>query len=279
MFEKKLVNRKGLTVHSTVQIEQSVFEIAEWLLYPAVMCYAVHCQNSICSPKQLTCKAMPHTRLLFAATLGLNGYVVSTCLLPTPDLLQGVLEALVKFMLNLEHLAVLLALLNTKKAGQTAMWRKKQYGKIMQLLDQQLVGHEYYVKQLSQVMSKMWASLPDVQRLGSAGKEKLHLGSALQRLGLMHLYIDSKADQTREDLAECKACTSQNAEAAAEAEAEAEIAADADEDSDTADAEYGDDNQSQPGEEDGVAAKRPDSAQASQTIIPSGSSCFLIVLF
>ena len=184
-------------------------------------------------------------------------------------LLQGVLKSVVKFMLNLEHLAVLLALLNSKKAGQNVKWRKKQYGRVMLLLDQQLVEYEHFVKQLDQVMSKMWKNLPAVQQLGATRKEQLDQGSALQQLDVMHLYVDSKADETRENLAECKACKSQDvsdaeAEAAAEAEAEAAYAA---VDDNTADVDNEDDEQTQ---DDGVAAGRSTTAQASRATGASG---------
>lgn len=194
------------------------------------------------------------------------------------QVLQGVLEALVKFMLNLEHMAVLFALLNTKKAGQNVSWRKKQYGQVVRLLKKQLTDYEYFVKQLDQVISKMWASLPAIQQMGSACKQDLHQGSAIQCLEVMHLYVDSKADETRENLAECRAGTSQDisdtdAEAAAEAEAEALAAADMTVDGDSADVEDEDNGQSQVGEEDVVAARRPNSAQTARTVGPSGRHC------
>ncbi len=72
---------------------------------------------------------------------------------------------------NLEHLAVLLALVNTKKGGQKATWRKKRYGQVMQLLQDQLTDPVKIVKQLQQATAKMWASLPAVQQLGSEGRE------------------------------------------------------------------------------------------------------------
>lgn len=180
--------------------------------------------------------------------------------------MQGILEALVKFLLNLEHLAVLLALLNTKKSGQNIKWRKQRYGQVMKLLDSQLQAPEHFVKQLGIVVDQIWSSLPSVQRLGSSGKEKLDQGSAIQRMNMMHLYVDSKADETREELAECTADVSlavseAEAEAAAEAAAEAEVealaAAQSAVEADTlADAEDEDEEQSQAVEEDTVEAER-----------------------
>ena len=148
--------------------------------------------------------------------------------------MQGLLEALVKFMLNLEHLAVLLALCNTKKSAQTLPWRKQRYGEVIALLDSHLQQYESFVKQVDQVITKMWVSLPGLVTA------KLHHGSAVQRLDLMHLYVDNnKADETREELAECgigqeisnaeaDAAAEMAAEAEAEAEAEAAAAAEAD---------------------------------------------------
>ncbi len=68
-------------------------------------------------------------------------------------------------------LSVLLALVNTKKGGQKATWRKKRYGQVMQLLQDQLTDPVKIVKQLQQATAKMWASLPAVQQLGSEGRE------------------------------------------------------------------------------------------------------------
>ena len=93
----------------------------------------------------------------------------------------------------------------------------------MQLLQDQLTDPVKIVKQLQQVTAKMGASLPAVQRLGSEGRETLTKDSAVQRLGLMHLYVDSKADEVREIEAACKSTADPDAEmenAATEAEAE-----------------------------------------------------------
>ena len=151
-------------------------------------------------------------------------------------LMQKVSEALIDFMLNLEHFVVLMALVNTKKGGQTALWRKKRYGRLVQLLQKHLTDPVHFVKHLQQVIADMWTSLPAVQRLGSEGLEKLTKDSAVQRLSQMHLYVDSRTDTARENLAECTASPDVNLEdATATAEAEAELqtwAAEGNEDAD-----------------------------------------------
>lgn len=200
-------------------------------------------------------------------------------------MLQGVLEALVRFMLNLEHTAVLLALCNTKKAAQNNVWRKQRYGQIVRLLQSHLNDYASFGKQVEQVINKMWASLPAVQQPGVSDKAKLHLGSAIQRLDLMHLYVDSKADEIREENAECKVAqvvSIAEAEAAAEAAAEAEAEAEAEtlaaaergaaaEGDTQADHEVEDEEQSQLGEEDTAEAGQASGAHARHTSVPLGS--------
>ena len=126
--------------------------------------------------------------------------------------MQDVLNALCDFMLNLEHMAVLMALVNTRKGGQNALWRKKQYGKVIVHLQEHLIDHSLFIRQLQQVIKVMWKTLPAVQRLGSAGKEKLRKGSAIQRLDVMHLYFDSNADKVRENDAKCNTSIDEHAE-------------------------------------------------------------------
>lgn len=143
-------------------------------------------------------------------------------------LLQGVLPALVHFMLNLEHFVVLLALLNTKKAGQNVVWRKQQYGRLIKVLESHLTDEHTFVSSLNLTVKEMWSS--SVLRVARQ-KQKLSIDSAVQRLAVMHLYIDSRNDSVREANAEIVTGQVDDAVAdqAAEAEAEhdAELAAEA----------------------------------------------------
>ncbi len=142
-------------------------------------------------------------------------------------LLQGVLPALVNFMLNLEHFVVLLALLNSKR-GQTSLWRKQQYGRLIKSLESHLTDDHTFVSSLNLAAKEMWSSsVLSVTRQ----KQKLGIDSAVQQLAIMQLYVDSKDDSVREANAEIVTGQVDDAVAdqAAEAEAEhdAELAAEA----------------------------------------------------
>ena len=143
-------------------------------------------------------------------------------------LLQGVLPALVNFMLNLEHFVVLLALLNTKRAGQNVLWRKQQYGRLIKVLESHLTDEHTFVSSLNLTAKEMWSS--SVLRVARQ-KQKLGIDSAMERLAVMHLYVDSRDDSVREANAEIvmgqvdDAVADQAAEA--EAEHDAELAAEA----------------------------------------------------
>jgi len=142
-------------------------------------------------------------------------------------LLQGVLPTLVNFMLNLEHFVVLLALLNTKR-GQNILWRKQQYGWLIKVLESHLTDEHTLVSSLNLAAKETWlSSVLSVTRQ----KQNLGIDSAVQRLAVMQLYVDSKDDDVREAKAEIvmgqvdDAVADQAAEA--EAEHDAEVAAEA----------------------------------------------------
>jgi len=162
-----------------------------------------------------------HISLQYCSVLSL-GFCISLVVL-----LQGVLPTLVNFMLNLEHFVVLLALLNTKR-GQNILWRKQQYGRLIKVLESHLTDEHTFVSSLNLAAKEMWlSSVLSVTRQ----KQKLGIDSAVQRLAVMQLYVDSKDDDVREAKAEIfmgqvdDAVADQAAEA--EAEHDAEVAAEA----------------------------------------------------
>ena len=139
-------------------------------------------------------------------------------------LLQGVLPILVKFLLNLEHFVVLLALLNTKKAGTNITWRKQQYGRLIKLLENHLTDDHAFVSHLKSAAKEMWSS--SVLHVAKQ-KQKLGIESAVQRRAVMQLYVDSRDDDVREAKAEIVAGKVDDSVGDQAAEAEAEHDAEA----------------------------------------------------
>lgn len=124
--------------------------------------------------------------------------------------MQGVLSALLDFMYQLEHLAVLLALLNVKGSTRTGpQWRKSKYAKVIQLLEG-VRTDQHFRDDITAVIKDMWDKkiLPDfiakAKRLSGPqlGKSQpADVETACERLEHMDLYVDTPADQKNEDAA------------------------------------------------------------------------------
>lgn len=111
--------------------------------------------------------------------------------------LQAVLVALNRFMAQLEHMAVLLALCNTRLSRSHGVpWRKQIYGKVIMLLSNRVNEGTSFSKDLDAVCVSMWQQLPNVTRGGVA--YALDHSSAVQFLDSMDLYIDKAPDHARE---------------------------------------------------------------------------------
>lgn len=110
--------------------------------------------------------------------------------------LQTVLVALNRFMFQLEHMAVLLALCNTRLSRSNGVpWRKQIYGKVITLLSNIDSKGTSFNRDLDAVCVNMW-QLPNVTRGGE--EYALGHGSALQFLDSMGLYVDKTPDHARE---------------------------------------------------------------------------------
>ena len=70
-------------------------------------------------------------------------------------MLQNPDKALVYFMYQLEHMAVLLAVTSAKEQSCGTKWRQQQYGKVIKLLDQ-MEGGPAFPAQLLSVAKQMW---------------------------------------------------------------------------------------------------------------------------
>ena len=122
--------------------------------------------------------------------------------------MQGFLSALLDFMYQLEHLAVLLALLNVKGSTRTGpQWRKSKYAKVIQLLEG-VRTDQHFGDDIAAVVKDMWDKkvLPDLiakaKRLSGPqlGKpQPADVETACERLEHMDLYVDTPADQKNED--------------------------------------------------------------------------------
>lgn len=100
-------------------------------------------------------------------------------------MMQKALGCLLQFMYNLEHMAVLLALSNVKGNVCGAPWRKKQYGKIIQLVKGELDSSGSFVAAINSVSDKMWMRphAPEVNK-----QQPLDKQTCLQLLSSMDLY-------------------------------------------------------------------------------------------
>lgn len=123
-------------------------------------------------------------------------------------LTQGALQALLGFMYQLEHLAVLFALLNVKGSGPTGpQWRKRRYAKVIQLLDT-VRTDKHFAEDIDAVTLDMWDSricsefVASAKRLSGSelGKSQpADVETACERLRLMDLYVDTVADAKIEE--------------------------------------------------------------------------------
>ena len=100
-------------------------------------------------------------------------------------MMQKALGCLLQFMYNLEHMAVLLALSNVKGAVCGPLWRKKQYGKIIQLVKDELDSPGSFVAAINSVSGKMWMQ-PHASEVNK--QQPLDKQSCLQLLSSMDLY-------------------------------------------------------------------------------------------
>lgn len=123
--------------------------------------------------------------------------------------MQGALKALRDFMYQLEHLAVLFALLNVKSQRSGPEWRKRRYARIIKLLED-VQTDQHFKGDMSLVVSKMWDTRILSQLIAKAkhlsgpqlGRTQLvTVTTACDRLDVMSLYVDTAADQKREDAA------------------------------------------------------------------------------
>lgn len=124
--------------------------------------------------------------------------------------MQGALKALLDFMYQLEHLAVLFALLNVKSSGRNGPeWRKRKYARIIKLLED-VRTDQHFKGDMSLVVSKVWDSRVLSELIAKAkhlsgpqlGKTQVvTVTTACDRLDVMSLYVDTAADQKREDAA------------------------------------------------------------------------------
>ena len=123
---------------------------------------------------------------------------------------QGALKALLGFMYQLKHLAVLLALLNVKSSRANGPeWRKKKYARVIKLLEAVRVD-KHFVTDMDTVTSNIWDTrvLPllihQTRQLSGPQLGKIQavtVTTACDRLEVMSLYVDTAADQKREDAA------------------------------------------------------------------------------
>ena len=123
---------------------------------------------------------------------------------------QGALKALLGFMYQLEHLAVLLALLNVKSSRANGPeWRKKKYARVIKLLEAVRVD-KHFVTDMGSVTSNIWDTgvLPSLihqtRQLSGPQLGKIQavtVTTACDRLEVISLYVDTAADQKREDAA------------------------------------------------------------------------------
>ena len=112
---------------------------------------------------------------------------------------QDVLTSLNKFMTQLEHLAVLLALCNTNLTSPNgAMWRKQQYGTVLDLLTHVRVGTSF-AKDLEAASLDMWSTIKPITR--NRQPCRLDHSSAVGFLDTMGLYVDRPDELLREDAA------------------------------------------------------------------------------
>ena len=150
--------------------------------------------------------------------------------------LQGVLKGLLQFMLQLEHLAVLLASLNVKSAAKTGpTWRKRMYARVIQLLEH-VRSDKDFASDIGNVSSNMWQPQPvDTARAKQAATQlgksaDLGIEDACKQLQFINLYVDTPADQTREDAGNQGYTVQDLNDAADDAEQDMSIEAEAHED-------------------------------------------------
>lgn len=123
---------------------------------------------------------------------------------------QGALKALLGFMYQLEHLAVLFASLNVKSSRANGPeWRKKKYARVIKLLEA-VRADKHFMTDMETVTSNIWdtRNLPKLihqtkqlsgPQLGKT--QAVTVTTACDRLDVMSLYVDTAADQKREDAA------------------------------------------------------------------------------
>ena len=171
--------------------------------------------------------------------------------------MQGALKALLGFMYQLEHLAVLFALLNTKASTRNGPeWRKAKYGRVIKLLEE-VRTDQHFVTDMDTVTNNIWDTTihPDLihrtKQLSGPQLGKINavtVTTACDRLDVMSLYVDTAADQKQE-------------EAASSADGDREPANDEDD---------AVDNESQDGEQEDMATQDGGDTQEDAGIVDSG---------